>query len=285
MNQKLSVEKLRTVLAAVNAGCDIEARLAQDPVGIVRRYSRRDEQEMVGLLASSLAFGNVKTLRASIERALEAIGGDIVEAARDPAYLRSRLEGFRHRMVQGQELAQLMWGASQVSRVYGSLGESFAERLKKRSNFRDALIEWTSELRAYGKIGDGASANRRGPAQILPDPSKDSSCKRLLLYLRWMVRRDDGVDMGVWPQVSPSVLMIPVDTHIHRIGLNLGMTERQSPSYRVSEEITAVLRRIDSRDPVRFDFALCHLGMAGACRSERGESCEGCGLRGVCRYW
>ena len=120
----------------------------------------------------------------------------------------------------------------------------------------------------------------------LPDPSGSSGCKRLLLYLRWMVRPDDGVDLGLWKQVSPSVLLIPLDTHIHRIARNLGLTNRSSPSWAAAEEITAALRAIDPVDPVRFDFALCHMGMLQQCPSRRdSELCRGCGVLTVCRHW
>ncbi len=119
----------------------------------------------------------------------------------------------------------------------------------------------------------------------MPDPRAGSACKRLLLYVRWMVRPADGVDLGLWP-LDPSLLVIPVDTHIHRIGRNLGLTERNDASWRTAEEITAALRHLDAADPVRYDFALCHMGVSRDCPSRRDPAkCEPCVLRPVCRAY
>ena len=100
-----------------------------------------------------------------------------------------------------------------------------------------------------------------------------------------MARPEDGVDLGQWP-LDPSRLLIPVDTHIHRLGRNLGLTRRRDVSWKTAEEITAALRRFDASDPVKYDFSLCHLGMLQHCPSRRDAArCEGCGVKSVCRHW
>jgi uncharacterized protein (TIGR02757 family) len=109
--------------------------------------------------------------------------------------------------------------------------------------------------------------------------------KRLMLLLRWMIRPADGVDLGLW-DIPTSRLIIPVDTHIHKLSRNLGLTRRNDVSWRTAEEITAALRRLDPDDPVKYDFSLCHLGMLQHCPSRRDpERCEGCGVQSVCRHW
>jgi uncharacterized protein (TIGR02757 family) len=101
-----------------------------------------------------------------------------------------------------------------------------------------------------------------------------------------VVRPDDGVDLGLWAQVAPSVLLVPVDTHIHKLANNLGLSERRTLTWQTAEEITAALREHEARDPARFDFPLCHMGMLQRCPSRRDEvRCEGCGVRSVCRHW
>jgi uncharacterized protein (TIGR02757 family) len=126
---------------------------------------------------------------------------------------------------------------------------------------------------------------RRGPAHLLPDVRGTSGSKRLLLFLRWMVRPADGVDLGLW-NISPKHLRIPVDTHIHKLAGNLGLTRRTSLSWETTEEITRALGRLDPEDPVRYDFSLCHLGMLRRCPSRRDSVlCEGCGVKSVCRHW
>jgi uncharacterized protein (TIGR02757 family) len=106
-----------------------------------------------------------------------------------------------------------------------------------------------------------------------------------MLLLRWMARPADGVDLGMWP-VPRSLLLVPVDTHIHKLGRNLGLTSRKDVSWKTAEEITAALSRFDPADPVKYDFSLCHLGMLQRCPSRRDPSrCEGCGVISVCRHW
>jgi uncharacterized protein (TIGR02757 family) len=124
-----------------------------------------------------------------------------------------------------------------------------------------------------------------GAKHILVVPENGSAAKRLMLYLRWMVRPADGVDLGLW-DVPASALVIPVDVHVHRLARNLGFTRRSSPSFDVAREITDVLRRFDAADPVKYDFPLCHLGMLQHCPSRRDAvRCEGCGVKQVCIHW
>jgi uncharacterized protein (TIGR02757 family) len=279
MNNRLGRE-----LEAVRARCDVNARFAVDPVSVVHRYNRPIDRELVGLAASAVAFGNVKAFRAKLEDALDRLGPDIAVALDDDLGVFAKLRGWKHRMYRGEDLARLLIGARRVQRASGSLGDRFSADLADRGDLRHALAAFVGAIRQAGGLS-APGAGRRGGTHILADPMASSGCKRLLLYLRWMVRPADGVDLGLW-KVSPSVLLIPVDTHIHRLALNLGLTRRQSLSWRTAEEITAALRRFDPRDPAKYDFALCHLGMVQRCPSRRdARRCEGCGVRPVCRHW
>jgi uncharacterized protein (TIGR02757 family) len=130
---------------------------------------------------------------------------------------------------------------------------------------------------AYGRV-----PARPGVCYFFPRPSAGSACKRLNLYLRWMVRRD-AVDLGVWSQVSPARLVVPLDTHVIRVGRCLRLTRYRSPGWRMAVDITTALRQIDPADPVRYDFSLCHLGMMNACGYGRAQKDSQCPLRGACR--
>ncbi len=256
---------------------DVAERRARDPVEIVHRYARDDDREIVAVLASCLAFGNVATIRAKITDALDRIGPDVAEAADDPDRVRRALRGFKHRMYTGDDIARLVIASRRAQRAHGSLGALFAKELDRTGDLRAALVAFTEVIRDLG-LGD------RG-RHLLSDPSKGSAVKRLMLLLRWMVRPADGVDLGLWP-VSPSKLLIPVDTHVQKLGYNLGLTDRKDLSWKTAEEITAALRRFDADDPVRFDFPLCHLGMLQRCPSRRDPvRCEGCPVKPVCRHW
>ncbi len=284
MIPRVDLDRLRLALDAASRACDVKARVDVDPVGIVRRYDRREEIELVGVLASSLAFGNVRALRAGIERVLGLLGPDLTGVLDDETRVRRVLGAFQYRMVRGCDVAGALVGARRVQRARGSLGEALAAHLGEWGDLRSALGAWVRDIRREGRLVDWDPRGSRGAAHILPDPAKASACKRLLLYLRWMVRPDDGVDLGVWTAlVSPSVLLIPVDTHIHRIARNLGMTQAALPSWRAAEEITSVLRRIAPDDPVRYDFAMCHLGMSRTCTDHVDErSCRCCAIRTAC---
>jgi uncharacterized protein (TIGR02757 family) len=275
------IRAIGVALDGVRARCDIESRRNNDPVEFVHRYADAADREIVALIASSLAFGNVKALRAKIDDALIRLGPGVARVADDPAEVSRRLRGWKHRVYRDEHLAGLLVGARRVQRASGSLGQALAAELSRTGDLREALSAWAAAIRREGGL-DGAS---RGGAHILSDPSKGSAVKRLMLLLRWMIRPADGVDLGLW-DIPSSLLLIPVDTHIHKLSRNLGLTGRNDVSWRTAEEITAALRQLDPDDPVKYDFSLCHLGMLQHCPSKRDSvRCEGCGVQNVCRHW
>ena len=278
-------ERVGLALEHVRSTCDVAARLELDPVAVVHRYAAPEDRELVGLMASAVAFGNVKALRAKLENALERLGPDISAMADDPGEVSTRLRGWKHRVYRGDDLARLLVGARSVQRASGSLGQRFAADLAREGDLRAALTSFTRAIREAGGLSSTRATKRRGRAHILADPAGTSGCKRLLLFLRWMVRPADGVDLGLW-DVPTSVLLVPVDVHIHKLGRNLGFTGRKTTSWKTTEEITNALRRFDPADPVKYDFALCHLGMLRRCPSRRDAvRCRGCGVQTVCRHW
>ncbi len=227
----------------------------------------------------------MKALRAKIEDALARIGPSVARAADDPDAHLVRLSGWNHRVYRDEDLARLLTGARRVQRASGSLGAALAGELARTGSLREALSAWTGAIRREGGLDGGLDGGRRGGAHILADPGKGSAVKRLMLLLRWMARPADGVDLGLWP-IPPAILLVPVDTHIHKLGRNLGLTRRNDVSWKTAEEITAALRRYDAADPVKYDFSLCHLGMLQRCPSRRDPPrCEGCGVKSVCRHW
>ena len=289
MKRRLPLAEIGRALDEVHARCDREARLARDPVGTVHRYGDPLDQEIVGLVAASIAFGNVTTIRAKLDDALARLGPKPARFADDEAAVHARLRDWVHRVFRGEDIARLVVGARRVQRESGSLGSAFAEELAAtEGDLRETLARWCSRVRDAGGLAQSAKrSQRRGPAHLLPDPRGASGSKRLLLYLRWMIRPRDGVDLGLWSaQVTPSILLCPVDTHIHKLSRNLGFTARDDLSWKTTEEITRALALFDPRDPVKYDFALCHMGMLQRCPSRRDETrCDGCGVKSVCRHW
>ena len=130
---------------------------------------------------------------------------------------------------------------------------------------------------AYGRV-----PARPGVGYFFPQPSKGSACKRLNLFLRWMIR-SDALDLGVWSRVPASKLVVPLDTHVIRVGRCLQLTRYASPGWKMASDITASLAKIDPDDPTRYDFSICHLGMMNACGFSRAQADSQCPLRGACR--
>ena len=283
--QRLVVDgPVHRALETVLAKCDVQASIARDPIEYVRRQATPDNVELVGLIAACVAFGNVKALRAKLDDALQRLGPDVARAADDEKHVRTVLATWKHRVYKGDDLARLIIGARRVQRASGSLGARFGAELAQHDDLREALAAFVDAIRNQGGLDRVQS---RGARHLLPDPRGASGCKRLLLFLRWMTRGPDGVDLGAWRAHVPAErLLIPVDVHIHKLARNLGLTKRATTSWKTTEEITASLRTFDAADPVRFDFALCHMGMLRRCPSRRdAKKCEGCGVKPVCRWW
>jgi uncharacterized protein (TIGR02757 family) len=275
---------IKASLDSVRARCDVGARREADPVGFAHAYAEAHDRELVALVSACTAFGNVKAIRAKLGDLLARLGPRPSVAADDPRALRALLRGWKHRVFRGEDVARLLAGARAVQREHGSLGALFEAELDRRGSLRDALAALCDAIRSEGGLGARSTA-RRGPSHLLADPRGPSGSKRLLLFLRWMVRGPDGVDLGLW-HVDPARLLIPVDVHIHRLSRNLGFTRRRDLSWKTTEEITAALSRLDPADPAGYDFSLCHMGMLQGCPSRRDAMrCEGCGVKPVCIHW
>jgi uncharacterized protein (TIGR02757 family) len=151
----------------------------------------------------------------------------------------------------------------------------------------NALEHFSARLLGFGHeqfYPRGELKRRIGVRFLFPRPSEGSACKRMNLFLRWMVRPEDGIDCGVWKGVAPRQLVIPLDTHIARISSYIGLTAMRSPGWPMALDITRSLRRLHADDPLRYDFALCHLGIAGDCPRKRNlEKCGRCPILAICR--
>ena len=279
---------LKAALDHVRATVDPAAARARDPVQFVHTYTEAHDRELVGLIAATVAFGNVTTIRQKLVDALERLAPSPSRAADDPTLVNEALRGWQHRVYRGEDLAKLVIGARRVQLDNGSLGAKFARDLDESGDIREALARFCDAIRIAGGLPAPGSANpgdRRGSKHLLPDPRAGSGTKRLHLYLRWMIRPADGVDIGAW-KLDPKILICPVDTHIHKLARNLGLTNRRDVSFRTATEITRALARFDPADPIKYDFSLCHMGMLQRCPSRRDEvRCEGCRVKPVCRYW
>ena len=260
---------------------------AADPIQIVRRYKRPADQEIVGFCASALAFGRVASVLNTVETLARVLGPEPAAYVRrfDPAAPHPELRAMVHRWTRGVDIVALLWVLRQMVDRAGSIEGFFLEGYDPASvDISDALDSFSRRALALDLT---AVYGRRVPARtgvcyFFPRPSAGSGCKRLNLFLRWMVRRDE-VDLGAWTSIPRAKLIVPLDTHVIRLGRCLRLTRYVSPGWRMAAEITSSLRAIDPLDPVRFDFSICHVGMMNACGFGRRQGDTQCPLKGICR--
>jgi uncharacterized protein (TIGR02757 family) len=265
--------------------------LEPDPLAFLHRYSRPADVEVAGLIAAVFAYGRVDRILVSAERVLAFLGDEPARRVRrfDPARDAGAFEGFVHRWSRGADVVALLAIVRRVLEHEGSLEALFLRGYEAGApgSMRAALSRFSRALRARAPRGASAAAARRarGLGFLLPDPFAGSACKRLNLYLRWMVR-DDALDRGVWRGVSTADLVMPLDTHVARISRNLGLSRRKSADWKMAEEVTAALRGFAPDDPTRYDFALCRLGILEACPTRQDvRKCLVCELRPACRLY
>jgi uncharacterized protein (TIGR02757 family) len=225
-----------------------------DPLEFLYRYGSVRDREVVGLVSSCLAYGKVSLILRSVDSVLGEMGPspyEFVTGSADPA-LRRAFAGFKHRFTTGEELGRLLVGVKRALGEHGSLNACFNAGLRRSDDtVVRALGEFTASL---------AGLSDQPCLFLLPDPARGSACKRLNLFLRWLVRKD-RVDPGGWKGVSRSKLVVPLDTHMFKVGRELGFTSRRSADLKAALEITAGFRGIVPGDPVRYDFALTRLGI------------------------
>ena len=227
-----------------------------DPLEFLYTYRRVADREIVALLASSLAYGRVAQILKSVSDVLGRVGPAPARylAEATPGKLRRKMRGFKHRFSTGRHVAAMLVGAKGVIARHGSLGACLAKGVSED----DATV--LSALKAF--VSEITEAAGDDCGHLLPDPQRGSACKRLCLMLRWLVRKDE-VDPGGWSGIPAAKLLIPLDTHMHRIARGLGATTRKAADMRTVVEVTEAFGRLAPEDPARYDFALTRLGIRG----------------------
>ncbi len=244
-------------LDALYAHFNARQFVSPDPLECVLGYEDPREQEIAGVIAAAFAFGAVGQIVAATERVLGVLPLPLTAlAGAGEAMLRERLEGFRYRFVSDHDAVEFLLGLRGVLRECGTLERCFLEGgAEDGGHVLRSLTRFVHAIRMHAPPRTAVREN-----YLLADPARGSACKRWHLYLRWMVRRD-AVDPGPWQGVSPARLIMPMDTHSHRLARLLGMTARQQADQRTALEVTEAFRVICPNDPVRYDFALTRLGI------------------------
>jgi len=223
-----------------------------DPLQFLYSYDSPEDREIVALIASSLAYGKVSMIIRNVNRALDLMEGYPARFVTDGS--REKFEkifsNFSHRFTKGSDLAMMLDGVRRIRKTSGSINGCFKESLKVCENDLCRSMECMVD-----KIIGLEAANF-----LLPRPSAGSACKRLNLFLRWMIRKDD-VDPGGWEGIRTSDLLIPLDTHMYKICSMLGFSNRKQADLKTVLEVTKAFGKIVPDDPVRYDFVLTRFGI------------------------
>ncbi len=279
MSPIFNLNALNTQLNDLIEEFDSLERRAHDPVDLVWKYTSAEDQEVVALITSCLAYGRVALLKQAVADVLDRLGPHPAEFLQnvDTHCLPDLLDGFVYRMSKGVDVADLLAGISRQLHLHGSLEAAYL------ASSADTHLGRASDLVQAIRAGRIRQTVERGLKYLLPDPGDGSTCKRLHLFFRWVSRGPDTIDLGIWASLSPADLIMPLDTHTSRLCRYIGLTDRNTVDGKMANEVTASLRRLDAEDPLRFDFALCHLGISRRCIHQRSDDhCPGCPIEDIC---
>ncbi|TWJ33005.1 uncharacterized protein (TIGR02757 family) [Geobacter argillaceus] len=283
--KRMHIKKLLDGLYAARS----PAHLANDPLAFCHRYPDPADREVVGLIAALFAYGQVKIIRSNLEKIFAPMGSAprrFLEQL-EPRKALSIYSGFKHRFNDDRDLCALLLAIRTILESAGSI-EAFylAGHDPSAPDVTESMASFTARVLAldYAPVfGAPAIPGDSYFPFLFPSPAAGSACKRLCLYLRWMARPEDGIDLGLWQGIAPAQLIVPVDAHIQRICRFLGFTDRKQGDWRMAREITAALRQYDPVDPVKYDFSLCHLGISEGCDGKDLTKCLTCSIAGICR--
>lgn len=262
--------------------------LGNDPLSFCHRYPDPADREVVAVIASSFAYGSIVIILRTLEAIFAELGPSpkrYVEHFEPQDGVRT-FASFKHRFNDGRDLCTLLWGMRQMLEQAGSIHSFFLRGYSAAdADVSNSLNRYSASVLAldYSEVfGSHVIPADSCFPFLFPAPASGSACKRLCMMLRWMVRPEDGIDLGLWNEISPAQLIIPVDTHISRISRYLGLTRRKAADWRMAQEITAALRIFSPTDPVKYDFSLAHLGISDGCDGKDLSRCLSCPIAGIC---
>lgn len=273
---------LRNILERLYTKYNRRELIKPDPLQFVYNYPDRSDMEIVAFLAAVLAYGKVRHIEKSLTNLLARVGDSPSEFVLNfDKKNRARLRDFRHRFTTGDDISDLLALLKKVLKQYGSIENVFVRGhntgdknvIPALSNFSDSLLDIYGKFRRRGV--------NRGLGYLLPSPAGGSACKRLNLFLRWMVR-NDRVDPGLWKTIDKAKLIVPVDVHMGRLCRILGLHDQRTVSLSAAVNITKSFAEIEPDDPVKYDFALSRIGIVDNCSGRLRPECELCELLEIC---
>jgi len=230
--------------------------ITNDPVSIPHEYTIKQDIEIAGLIAAVFAWGQRKTIINKSREFLYLMGNEphrfVLESSEDDL---KPFQGFRHRTFNGTDALYFLHFFGWFYERHESLEDAFTVGLSDEVPMENRLSQF---FELFFSLPDHPIRTYKH----IPNPSRKSACKRINMFLRWMVREDTkGVDFGIWRKLQPSQLICPCDLHVDRVARRLGLIRRKQTDWQTAQELTNNLKKLDSEDPVKYDFALFGLGV------------------------
>jgi len=233
--------------------------IENDPITIPHQFSKLQDIEIMGFWSSMLAWGQRKTIINKSNELIQLMDGapyDFIINHEEKD--RQRFLGFKHRTFQVIDTLYFLEFFQHFYKNNNSLETAFSQFISPKDEHVGEALKGFHEL--FFALPDAPKRTRKHVAT----PIRKSTCKRLNMFLRWMVRQDDkGVDFGIWKTISPSQLLMPLDVHVDKVARRLNLLDRKQTDWRTVLELTEKLRKFDKKDPVKYDFALFGLGVLG----------------------
>lgn len=255
-NQKLTKSFLENLYRKYN-----QKNFVNDPIWNVIYFKNEIDQEVLGFIAAQYSFGNITQINKILEKVNILLSPSPFEKILDHEYLKylSKNSIINHRFLFHNEFIGLLKTLNHVYNEFGSLKNLFLIKYNPHEkNLKNSISNFSNQLRKIHK--KFSKIPLRKLKFLYPSPESGSACKRLNLFLRWMVRKDN-IDLGLWKEIKPSQLVIPLDVHIYQVAKHFRLTTRKSLSWDMAVEITENLRKFNRKDPVKYDFALSHLDL------------------------
>ena len=250
-------EELRDLLEHLHDKYNRAEFIEPDPISVPHSFTAKEDREIAGFFAATIAWGNRKAIVKSARRMMQYMDdapADFVRHASTEEL--ARLRTYVHRTFNGQDFTDFVLAIRRITERFGGIGDFFESRYEAEGDMARVLSEFRREFLA---CEHDAHCEKH-----LSSIDKGAACKRLNMYLRWFVRRDDrGVDFGLWRKIPMSALYLPLDVHSGNMGRALGLLRRKQSDWKATAEITASLREFDPEDPVRYDFSLFGAGIDG----------------------
>jgi uncharacterized protein (TIGR02757 family) len=240
-----------------------KSQISPDPLQFLHLFSKEADIEIMGFIASIFAYGNVMQIINTLDKILLISKSKPYEFVMnfDKSGNKIKLKGMKHRFYTDGDIQNLFSALNNICRQKGSLKNLFLENYNEsEKNIKNGLSLFSKNLIYEIKNKTKSAKISQGVRFMFPLPELGSACKRMNLFLRWMVRQDD-LDFGLWNEIPTDKLVIPVDTHVARICKSLKLTSYKNVSWKMAEEITENLKAFDPEDPVKYDFAICHIGI------------------------